>query len=63
MTDLEKRFERVAKFIEYLENEENREFEMYGLKSIDSPITEKLVPNMKQSFSQQQNYINKKRTA
>ena len=54
------RFDRVGRFIEYLEMEEESEFQRFDLGSSSSPLAEKIVPRLKAEFEDERNWILKR---
>lgn len=51
------RFDRVYRFIDYLDREEQSENERYGLSRLDSVFSEKFVPNIRKAFEFQRDHI------
>lgn len=60
-SDIEQRFRRVEKFIDYLKNEESIEFSEYSLSTYYEPFSIKFSEKIARSFSQKKSYIREKK--
>jgi hypothetical protein len=54
------RFDRVYRFIDYLEKEEQAEDDRYGLSQLDSVFSEKFVPGIRKAFDFQRDHIGRR---
>ena len=56
-TDMEERFQRVAAFLQYMTNEEEREFPVIVATSDSLPLRKKLIPPKLQEFEEDRIFI------
>ena len=54
---VEARFRRVERFLKYLGNEEEDEFERFGLAPVSSILTERITPWLAKSFQNNRDWI------
>ena len=51
------RFARVETFLDYLAEEEEREWAHFSLDRVNSPIAERIVPRISKEFNDERNWI------
>src|SRR5207249_5632660 len=54
------RFDRVERFIAYLRDEEDTDFKVFGLDTLESSLSCKFMPDIEEAFGKQREWIGRR---